>query len=587
MMPAAQGAPPLPAEISASTAAAPCGIVVPSGPRELPSRKIVFLWALVVAALSQVPNWLARTEVEPGAVFIGSLAPFPEDVTYHLSFVEQARRGAVLFEDKYNGDRVRTRMIVNAYFLVLGLGASLSHLALTDAALVARFVVAVFLLLSVYSFAARWLDGMTERALFMILAPFGSGLGWMPAWGLSRPFESLDLWAVEVSTFRAMADDMVAPVTTALLLWVLVLVDRALARPARGPAFAAGVAALVLGMVHPHDLLVTVYVVATSVALLRAVCPKLRVASRGSEPRPRFDATYGRSLLWIVACSTPILVYDACALWREPLFWSYVTIDDAFRPHAVAAGFGIPLGLAILGAYRALRRAPARFLVLGTWLGAATTLLFVPVPPCRQFFLLHGVQVGLSVLAALVLAEAWHRTRSWTVGSRAPMRLRVAAARFGLAALLAGACLTTLVHVQQWFSLLRTRPADRFVPADLSRSLRWLELHAAPSSTLLAAESASRLAPALAGLRVLAAQDQQTVDYAHWRDVVASLLTEKDAAILSSSLERHGIHFVLVGPEEERIGGPGLRRRLESLPCLRRVFTDRSIDLYEYSASPP
>ena len=37
----------------------------------------------------------------------------------------------------------------------------------------------------------------------------------------------------------------------------------------------------------------------------------------------------------------------------------------------------------------------ARFVMLTTWLGTAAMLLFVPVPPCRQFFLLHGVQIGL------------------------------------------------------------------------------------------------------------------------------------------------------------------------------------------------
>ncbi len=545
-----------------------------------PRPALVLLWAVLVAMLSQAPNWWGCANLEPGTVFIGSLAPWSEDVTYHLSFAEQARRGALLFEDKYNGDRIQTRLIANAYFLLLGSAARLAQLEVTDAALFARFAVAVGVLLSAYCFASRLLRRWTERVFFMALAPFGSGLGWLPAWGVTRPFESLDLWAVEISTFRGIADDMIAPVTTAMLLWTLLLVDRALIRPVRTAAITAGVVALLLGAVHPHDLLVTVYAVATLVALLRATVPGLRAASEAPHAQ-RFDAAPLRVLLWIVACSSPILAYDAYVLWHEPLFWHYVTLDDAFRPLALAAGFGVPLMLALPGAYRALHRAPTRFLLLAIWLGTVAVLLFVPVPPCRQFFLLHGVQIGLSVFAAFLLAEAWRLTRRLAVEKGAFMRVGAVVARCGLMVLLASSCLTNLVYVQRWTALLRARPPDRFVPADLARSLRWLERHAASSSTLLAAEGASRLAPALAGVRVLAGQDQQTVDYSRWKIVVTSLLAEQQKGALLSSLQHHGVEFVLIGPEEERIGGPGLRLRLNALECVQRVHLDHDISLYE------
>jgi hypothetical protein len=83
---------------------------------------------------------------------------------------------------------------------------------------------------------------------------------------------------------------------------------------------------------------------------------------------------------------------------------------------------------------------------------------------------------------------------------------------------------------------------------------------------------------------VVAAQEQQTVDYSRWKEIVGSALAAEDVAVLSASLRANGVDFVLVGPEEEAIGGPGLHRRLEHSPCRRRVLTQGRVSLYQCGA---
>ncbi len=548
-------------------------------PRKPLGWSVIVCWAVCVASVSQIPNWIGRASAGR-TTFLGTLAPWPEDLTYHLSFAEQARRGALLFEDKYNGNRVETRLIFNPYFLALGRSARLLGLSVVDASLAAKALLAVLLLCAAWLFAAPCLETRVQQVLFLILAACGSGLGWLSAWGLTPPFDSIDQWAVEASSFFAMADDMIVPITTTLLLLGLDLLRRALSQPSRRRAVACGAVALVLGMVHPHDLLVTFYALAFGVVLLQSLVPALRETPPGQAGGP--SLARWQVLLWVVACSAPVLAYDAYVLWREPLFWSYVSLDDALRPASLAAGFGLPLALGVLGAVSGLRRAPARFLFPVLWIALACVLLFVPIPPCRQFFLLHGLQIGLGLLAARTLAWIWERVREGALPGR---RLLAPAL---VAALVVPCCLTSVVQWQRWSRLLHERSPERFVPPELASGLRWLGEHADPASTLLAGEAASRLAPPLAGLRVFAAQEQQTVDYARWRDAVRSFY---DAAGRGAGrpqarvfLDRHGIRYLLVGVEERRLGGPGLLESVAALPGWTKVLESPGLALFARSA---
>ncbi len=534
---------------------------------------VVLCWAVLLGSLAQLPHVVARRAAGE-TTYLGTLAPWPEDMTYHLSFAEQARRGAWLFEDKYNGNRVETRLIFNSLFLALGGAARVLGTGLVETALVAKLLLGIGLLLSAYRFAMPFLTSRAQEVLFLILAPFGSGLGWLTAWGLVRSFEPIDLFFVELPAFHGMVDDLIVPATTMVLLWTLPLLDRALARPSRRRALAGGLAALLLGTVHPHDLLVTVYGVGALVTLARVALPRLRTGPDGAK-------AYVGALGWVVLCSLPVLLYDAYVLWREPLFWSYVTLNDGFHVTATLGGLGFPLVLAAIGAFRAVRAEAGKSLLLVTWLVLDLVLLFVPVPPCGQFFLLHGVQVGVCLLAAEPLALIWERFVRRSRPPGGPRWILRAAAAAVVVSLVLGSCLTMVVHVQRWADVIAERDPDRYMPSDLAACLAWLGDHADASNTLLAGARASRLAPALAGVRVFAAQEEQTVDYFRWRDDVKAFFEGRARPGPEAFLDEHGIRFVLVGPEERDLGGPALDVRLGDIGSLRKVLAVGRFQLLE------
>jgi hypothetical protein len=543
---------------------------MPSSHQRLP-RVVIFCWAVLVTILSQVPHLLAfRAAGETR--YLGTLAPWPEDLTYHLSFAEQARRGELLFEDKYNGNRIGTRLIFNSLFLALGRGARLAGLGVIEATVLAKLLLGFLLLLSAYRFATPYLRGPTQELLFLILAPFGAGLGWLTAWHLVKTLDPVDLVFVEIPAFHGMVDDLIVPATSAALLFTLSLLDRALAQPSTRNAVACGLAALLLGTVHPHDLLVTVYAVGVLVALGRVLVPRLR-PDPAATPR-----AYLTALLWVVACSLPILLYDGYVLWREPLFWHYVRLNDGFNPWAVATGLGLPLGLAVVGAVRTLRANAAAWLLPVTWPAVALTLLFVPVPPCGQFFLLHGVSIGLCLLAVSPLAWLWGRFARGVRGTGNAGALSGLLAGGLVIVLVVGSCLTVVVDARRWSAAIRERSPDRFVPAGLAGCLSRLGAHGDPTSVLLAGERASRLAPLLAGVRVFAGQEEQTVDYERWRAEALALLGHGPQQDPARFLKEHGVRFVLTGPEE--LSRPHLGKQLREAG-LRKLWACGPYRVYE------
>jgi hypothetical protein len=246
-----------------------------------------------------LPLLSARRWPPPGRAFTGAFL-FQDDQLQHLSFVEQASRGAWIFVNKFDL-RSQAPFLVNATWWLGGLIARLARLSPIDGYLVLHLIAPGLLVWAAWR--ALTPDGTDRPHLGWALVLFltGGGLGWVAA-ARGRPLaESLDL-GTSLFPFMQLLIGPHSVVGTALLL--LALVGHARWRVGRAGRAAWLLPACLLGITRPFDL-GTFVLVSGGLAAREAVRHGARQA-----------LVQVSELLWLL----PVLVYDFLVFRLHPSF---------------------------------------------------------------------------------------------------------------------------------------------------------------------------------------------------------------------------------------------------------------------------
>lgn len=429
----------------------------------------------------------------PGMRFTGSIIDWPGDASYHLTWPRQAADGAILFEDKFNGERVDSRLVFNWYFLVLGWGARILG---TEPVFVWYAAQALLVLLAVrlcVALGTRFFSEPRWRTAFVVAALFGGGFGWLrpllPGWRVGR---LIDLEMVETIPFAWMLSDVIVPPAVVTMLAVMLrYVDHVLGRRPGLPALP--LLFVVLAYVHPHDCL--------PLFVTLSLCELWRVG-RGSIPL-REAARLPLAVAAVLAL--PALHY-LLILDRDPHLWSYVGLQDGYGiadlllafPWHLAAATGLALA-------RDPQSGDAPFVIPGLWFGAAAALLLTPMLLGNQHYLVHGMPFALSLLGAEGARRWW---RAGLPERLPPVPRRVAGGVLALALF----ATSGLVYARDVHRAL-TRYAAWYLPLEYHEAFDWLRAHARRDSTALASPDLGHQLTRFVGLRVRTAAPEQTVDY--------------------------------------------------------------------------
>lgn len=509
--------------------------------------------SLAVAALCWAPYGYARSLETPDLRFMGSISPWPEDTHYHLAWARQAYDGRVLLADAFNGARAETRRVVGLWFLAIGWTGRLLGIPLRDAYDLVRTAGIVGCSLAIYAFLALLFERPRERALAFALALFASGLGWLREIGWMGSL-SADLFYVEAVTFWHLRSEVVT--TPTVMFFLLALSCALLATRRRAWAAGAFVFSAALALTHPHNAITLLAVLALLVLTLReARGPMLAGAAAAA------------------AGCVPVLAYDVWVVSGEPVFRHYVELHDSFRAADFLYGWGALVLLGAYGAHVATRGGERRMLAPLLWIAGAFPLLFVPIPPLHQFFLIDGLPVALAALAA----------RGWfALGERRP-GLR------GLAPAALLVAFTTVTHgfqLRAEFARLGERAFPYYWPRALLEATDALAALAGPDDVVLAPMFLTPYAPAASGARVVVATDQQTVDYEAKRARVERFFSpETTEAERAAILREERVDYVLAARERAEDAAP--ERFLEGRPALERAFANERATLYAVRLNSP
>jgi hypothetical protein len=485
----------------------------------------VLIASLAVILLASLPTLYAWALSDADHVFSGFVYN-AEDGNSYIAKMRLGARGEWLFHLVYTPEDHEGALVYPFYLLLgkLAAGLGISHILVYH---LARALLGLGLLLTVYAFVARFAADLTVRRVAWLLVAIGSGLGWLLTllgathWLGDLP---LDFWVPEAYVFLVLFSSPHLALAEALLLWSLLWTMQAFrSQELRWIAYAA-LAAFVMAWILPFY-----------AGLLAAALGSYLLALLIRRRRMPWRETGLTALTGLGA--VPAVGYNAWTFTTNPAFATWAAQNRILSPHPAhyLVGFLLLLVPAIWGTLRALRQGEEQWLLPVAWVLAVPILLYLPLSLQRR--MIAAVQVPLSLLAAVGLVS-WFRHR-----------------RLALVTYLAVASLSTLLLVAGSLGPIRQRAAPIYRPGDEVAALEWLAAQAQPDETVLASFQVGNIVPARTDLRVFTGHGPETLDSAEKQASARRFFqTDTDDEWRQALLQEFGIDYVIFGPAERALG---------------------------------
>ncbi|TMC51560.1 MAG: hypothetical protein E6J26_09675, partial [Chloroflexi bacterium] len=334
--------------------------------------------------LITVPYLLAFMTAPDGTQFVGSFHD-PFDTPVYLSAMRAGARGELLRTLPFTSEPHAAALYYPFYML-------LGHIAPPTIITyhVARVVMALLLSFAVGRLLSDVLVAQLEWRVAFVLSILGLGVGWLVViggfWTIVRP---TDLFAPTSTLFGSAFINPHFPLAAALELLSFSAYLRARRHPYRdGTLLLGALSCFALGWVLPFSLVVVALVLLADVGVDSVRSRRLWTPS-------------ARAALFILALSGPTVVYYY-SLAHGVQFWAdlvaqWPPLDHTFTPPDYVAGYGLMLGLAIVGGVFAMSRrastAAERFLVV--WFVVNGLLVASPLDFSDRTSLAYGVPLAI------------------------------------------------------------------------------------------------------------------------------------------------------------------------------------------------
>jgi len=511
----------------------------------------VLLASLAVLLFASLPTLYAWHLADADHLFTGFVYN-SEDGNSYIAKMRLGAEGEWLFHLPYTPEEHRGALVYTFYLLLGKIGGGLG-LSLVLTYHLARLLLGLFLLLTVYAFAARFTPDLAIRRLAWALVAVGSGLGWLlMLLGLTPLLGAmpLDFWVPEAFVFLVLYNLPHLALAEGLLLWALLWTLDGFEQGSALPLLQAGLAAAGMTLVVP-------FYAGVLAAALGATWLALSLSRR------RILWRQTGQVALVGAWVAPLVAYNAWLFTTNPAFREWTAQNTILSPHPLHYLLGyLPLLIpAIPGGVQALRRREREWLLPLAWVLIVPLLLYVPFTLQRR--MIAGAQVPLALLAAAGLV-GWfrQRTRAW---------------RTWLLAWAAVAALSNVLLVS--LSLVETgrRAMPAFRPAGEIAAIDRLARYAAPDDVVLSAYESGNLIPARARLRVFLGHGSETLHHQEKQEAVRRFFDPTtDDRWRQGLLAQYHIAWVLHGPAERGLGAwdPA------AAPYLTRVYDERGYAIY-------
>lgn len=315
-----------------------------------------------------------------GMEFLGRGHINSQDVYTYVSFIEQAKRGAAVFQNLYTTEPQKPSLIRPSYFII-GQAAKITGVSSIAAYHVARIILSIIFCFALYRFLKHFFDKENELTTTFAMVLTASGLGFAVANFLP---DSIDLWIPEAVTFLSLFEAPHFILSQILLLSGYIFFLEYLKNKSAQDLILLGLMFFALSFEHPFNLVTVVPTLSLTYFFSRKkLDPALLLAG---------VAAIGLVIQVILTITNPTL-----------LSWQAQNNLPPPAPSAFLIGYGLITLLALVGIEEKMREGlyPQIKLLL-TWIAVTFVLAFSPINFSRR--LLEGVHVPIAILASIGLS---------------------------------------------------------------------------------------------------------------------------------------------------------------------------------------
>jgi len=532
-------------------------------------------WALAVSSLvllmSCIPYLTGYAVQTPEWAFGGAVFDRP-DYNVHLASIQSGLRGEWQYPMLHTSENAGPAYVKLFYIVVgqVGRWLPLSASALYQGA---RLVCGLWMLLTMYVFAACFLWPVVLRRTAFLLLVFGSGLGWLMLllrWQPSK-ISPIDFWMMDLYGFFSL---LTFPHFSAMmaLLWTAALAFLAHWSPgaSKGRWLVTGVIASVLAQaIQPFAPLILDTILAGY-----AVWGWLR--------HRKINWREVWSLAILGMAQLPLLVYSTVLFQGDPVWQSFTRQNLTLSPPPIyyLLGLGLPGVLALWGGWLLAQRRWSKVRLLLVWTMGVAILIYLPTQFQRRFT--EAVMGPVAVLAVMGLSRGVLRhsrkLRRWLARTGYPYRR---ARGLMLVLILIAAMPSSLYLVFGGALITASRSVSLFDSGDVVQAVDWLGSQSDWQAAVFSAERTGSLIPARIGHRVYLGHPIETADYAAKSENVKRFFGDAMTdAERQSMLREGGCRFVFYSPAERALG----TFRPDTAGFLRLRYSNATVKVYELSS---
>lgn len=488
-------------------------------------------WIVLVATLllifSTIPNWVGyrvqTDELSYKGIFFDS-----QDYAVHISMLRAGMQGDWAYQFRFTTEPHRAAYI-RLFYIVLG---QINRLFQFDPALffeIARWIFGYLAIFAIYSLAKRVIRETQWQRVAILLAVFGSGLGWLQliyGW-LPGPITPIDFWLIDAYVFFSIALFPHFSFVTASLCFVFIMYLDYLDKGNWKYIFGIASVSIVTQFVNPIAfILVDLALVVVSLMIW---IQKQKIVWQ------QFAA------LGIIAIAQlPLLIYNFNLLTNDPVWSQFTRQNKTLSPPPLYYlwGFGFLWVFALAGLVFALHKRKPALLGLTAWIVTGLLLAYAPFAIQRRF--LHGATIPLGFLAAYGLAQLtqifsqrfhWLTRRNISI-----VIIVVSFASISSLYLIVGRSLYLLGH-----------PTELYYPTTINPALTWLQKHASPNDFVLSAAPSGLLIAQKTNLRAYLGHEMETLNHDSKTQLVEAYFQGKTDP---DWLKMTSVSWVLYGPYE-------------------------------------
>jgi hypothetical protein len=516
----------------------------------------VLLASLAVILFASLPTIYAWSQADADHVFTGFVYN-TEDGNSYIAKMRLGARGEWLFQLPFTTEPHPKAWLYSFQILLGKLGAGLG-LSLQLTYHLARAILGLGLLATIYVFVARFVPDMPTRRLAWVLTAIGSGLGWLlTALGATRWLGDLplDFWVPEAYVFLVVYSLPHLALAEMALLWAFLWLLDAFSAGNAWYALLSGLSTLVMTIVVPFypavvGVVVGIYLVVLAFRLRRIPWREIGLAALA------------------LSFGAPVVIYNLGLTFSEPVYRAWASQLRMLSPHPLHyllgyAPFLVPAawGLRVLAKRPRSTESHASgqpiWLLPIVWLVAAPVLAYLPFTAQRRLIVL--AQVPLAMLAAIGLQD-WFGHKQWAyTGYVVASSLSVLLLTFG-----------SLGPIGR-----KEIPIYRSISEEVA--LAWLAAHGTPGEAVLASFEVGNVVPTRTDLSAFAGHGPETLHSIEKHDMIRRFFAaETDDVWRRSLLANFDLDYVFWGPLERALGdwNPA------AAPYLDPLYDERGITIF-------